>query len=54
MNAEQGAFYDTAQGVQRNRGRPYTAYIRLPKLFELRQNLRASLSSGCPSGSSRS
>ena len=46
MNAEQGRVYDTAKASSGIVGGPYTAYIRLPKLFEACQNLRASLSSG--------
>ncbi len=46
MNAEQARVYDTAKAASGIVGGPYTAYIRLPKLFEACQNLRASLSSG--------
>jgi hypothetical protein len=46
MNAEQARVYDTAKASSGIVGGPYTAYIRLPKLFEACQNLRASLSSG--------
>jgi hypothetical protein len=46
MNAEQARVYDTAKQSSGIVGGPYYAYIRLPKLFEACQNLRASLSSG--------
>jgi 4-carboxymuconolactone decarboxylase len=46
MNAEQGRVYDAAAATKSPVGGPYTAYIRLPKLFEACQNLRATLSSG--------
>jgi len=46
MNAEQARVYDAAKASSGIVGGPYTAYIRLPKLFEACQNLRASLSSG--------
>ena len=46
MNAEQARVYDTAKQSSGIVGGPYYAYIRLPKLFETCQNLRASLSSG--------
>jgi 4-carboxymuconolactone decarboxylase len=46
MNAEQARVYDEAKSSSGIVGGPYTAYIRLPKLFEACQNLRASLSSG--------
>ena len=46
MNAEQSRVYDAAKASSGIVGGPYTAYIRLPKLFEACQNLRASLSSG--------
>jgi len=46
MNAEQGRVYDAAKAANSPVGGPYTAYIRLPKLFEAAQNFRASLSSG--------
>src|SRR5207248_9230936 len=46
MNAEQARVYDTAKQSSGIVGGPYTAYIRLPKLFEACQNLRATLSSG--------
>src|SRR5206468_7186425 len=38
--------YDAAKQSSGIVGGPYLAYIRLPKLFEASQNLRASLSSG--------
>jgi 4-carboxymuconolactone decarboxylase len=46
MNAEQARVYDTAKQSSGIVGGPYHAYIRLPKLFEACQNLRACLSSG--------
>src|SRR6202163_4935373 len=46
MNAEQASVYDAAKQSSGIVGGPYYAYIRLPKLFEACQNLRASLSSG--------
>ena len=46
MNAEQARVYDAANKSGGPVGGPYYAYIRLPKLFEASQNLRASLSSG--------
>src|SRR5882757_8405324 len=46
MNAEQARVYDAAKESSGIVGGPYTAYIRLPKLFEACQSLRACLSSG--------
>ena len=46
MNTEQARVYDAAKQSSGIVGGPYHAYIRLPKLFEACQNLRASLSSG--------
>jgi 4-carboxymuconolactone decarboxylase len=46
MNAAQGRVYDTAKQTSGIVGGPYLAYIRLPKLFEAAQTLRASLSVG--------
>jgi 4-carboxymuconolactone decarboxylase len=46
MNAEQARVYDAAKQSSGIVGGPYYAYIRLPKLFEACQNLRACLSSG--------
>ncbi len=46
MNAEQGRVYDAAKQSSGIVGGPYYAYIRLPKLFEACQNVRASLASG--------
>src|SRR5260370_41696922 len=46
MNTEQAHVYDAAKQSSGIVGGPYYAYIRLPKLFEACQNLRASLSSG--------
>jgi hypothetical protein len=46
MNAEQARVYDAAKDAGAPVGGPYWAYIRLPKLFEAFQRLRASLGSG--------
>lgn len=46
MNTEQAQAYDAAKQTSGIVGGPYYAYIRLPKLFEACQNLRASLSDG--------
>lgn len=46
MNAEQGRVYDAAKASNAPLGGPYTAYIRIPKLFEACQNLRATIASG--------
>jgi 4-carboxymuconolactone decarboxylase len=46
MNVEQARVYDAAKASSGIVGGPYTAYIRLPKLFEACQALRSSLSSG--------
>ena len=46
MNAEQARVYDAAKASSGIVGGPYYAYIRLPKLFEACQTLRASLSAG--------
>ena len=46
MNVEQARVYDAAKASSGIVGGPYTAYIRLPKLFEACQNLRASLAPG--------
>src|SRR3974377_1565599 len=46
MNAEQARVYDTAKQSSGIVGGPYYAYIRLQKLCECCQNLRASLSFG--------
>jgi 4-carboxymuconolactone decarboxylase len=46
MNAEQARVYDAAKQASGIVGGPYYAYIRLPKLFEAAQNMRASLASG--------
>src|SRR3974377_2416357 len=46
MSAEQARVYDEAKRSSGIVGGPYTAYIRLPKLFEACQNLRESLSNG--------
>ena len=46
MNADQGRVYDTAKQTTGIVGGPYTAYIRLPNLFEACQNLRTCLADG--------
>ena len=46
MNTEQARVYDAAKQSTGIVGGPYHAYIRLPKVFEACQNLRASLASG--------
>src|SRR5262247_3771390 len=46
MNAEQARVYDEAKSSSGIVGGPYTAYIRLPKLFEACQKLRACLATG--------
>ena len=46
MNAEQARVYDAAKAAGGPVGGPFTAYIRLPKLFEGINALRASLASG--------
>src|SRR5712675_3538660 len=46
MNAEQAHVYDAAKSTSGIVGGPYYAYIRLPKLFEACQTLRACLSTG--------
>ncbi len=46
MTAEQARVYDAAVASKSPVGGPYTAYIRLPKLFEAAQNLRATMGSG--------
>jgi 4-carboxymuconolactone decarboxylase len=46
MNAEQARVYDHAKQTSGIVGGPYTAYIRLPKLFEACQNLRGALAAG--------
>lgn len=53
MNAEQARVYDAAQKAGGPLGGPYYAYVRLPKLFEAAQNLRACLGSGPLSGRER-
>ena len=55
MNAEQARVYDAAKASSGIVGGPYYAYIRLPKLFEACQEVRASLEPDrCPGVSSRS
>jgi len=44
MDAEQGRVYDEAMKTHGIVGGPFYAYIRLPKLFEAAQNIRASTS----------
>lgn len=46
MNAEQARVFDAAKASNSPVGGPYTAYIRLPKLFEVAQNMRATLAAG--------
>ena len=46
MNAEQARVYDAAKLAGGPVGGPYTAYIRLPKLFEAAQGLRGCLATG--------
>lgn len=46
MNAEQARVYDAAKASSGIVGGPYTAYIRIPKLFEAAQTMRTCLSSG--------
>src|SRR5262245_10248381 len=46
MNVEQARVYDAAERAKSPVGGPFTAYIRLPKLFEAAQGLRESLASG--------
>jgi hypothetical protein len=46
MNAEQARVYDAAKQSGGPVGGPYFAYIRLPKLFEAAQNMRACLGGG--------
>ena len=46
MNADQARVYDQAKASNSPVGGPYTAYIRIPKLFEAAQNLRNTLASG--------
>jgi 4-carboxymuconolactone decarboxylase len=46
MNAEQARVYDAAKQTSGIVGGPYTAYIRLPKVFEACQNLRGALAAG--------
>ena len=46
MNAEQARVHDAAQKSGGPVGGPYFAYIRLPKLFEAVQGVRATLAAG--------
>src|SRR6185312_15453159 len=46
MNADQARVYDAAKAANSPVGGPYTAYIRLPKVFEAAQNMRAAMGSG--------
>ena len=46
MNAEQARVHDAAKQAGGPVGGPYTAYIRLPKLFEAAQGLRGCLAKG--------
>jgi 4-carboxymuconolactone decarboxylase len=46
MNAEQARVYDAAKQGSGIVGGPYLAYIRVPKVFEASQTMRATLASG--------
>jgi hypothetical protein len=46
MDAAQAAVYDAAKASSGIVGGPYYAYIRLPKVFDASQQVRASLASG--------
>ena len=46
MNAEQARVYDAAKQTSGIVSGPYYAYIRLPKVFEVSQSLRAAVASG--------
>src|SRR5262245_40497118 len=46
MNAEQARVYEAAKQTTGIVGGPYLAYIRLPKVFEACQDLRATLAAG--------
>jgi 4-carboxymuconolactone decarboxylase len=46
MNADQARVYDAAKQSGGPVGGPYSVYIRLPKVFEAAQNLRATMSAG--------
>jgi 4-carboxymuconolactone decarboxylase len=46
MNAEQGRVYDAAKATSGIVGGPYYAYIRIPKLFEAAQAMRACMADG--------
>jgi len=46
MDIEQARVYDAAERAKSPVGGPFTAYIRLPKLFEAAHGLRESLSHG--------
>jgi hypothetical protein len=46
MDAEQARVYDPIKQANGPVGGPYCAYIRLPKLFEAAQNMRACLAGG--------
>lgn len=46
MDSEQARVYDAAKATSGIVGGPYYAYIRLPKLFEAAQSMRACLASG--------
>src|SRR5262249_1046645 len=46
MSAEQARVYDVAKQTTGIVGGPYHAYIRLPKVFEACQNMRATLAAG--------
>ncbi len=46
MNAEQARVYDMAKATSGIVSGPYYAYIRLPKVFEASQHLRAAVAAG--------
>ena len=46
MNAEQARVYDAAKQTSGIVGGPYLAYIRVPKVFEASQTMRATLAAG--------
>jgi hypothetical protein len=53
MTAEQGRVHDGAKQSGGPVGGPYYAYIRLPKVFEAAQNMRACMADGPLSGRER-
>jgi hypothetical protein len=46
MNAEQARVYDVAKQTTGIVGGPYHAYVRVPKVFEACQHMRATLAAG--------